>query len=501
MKTWVYSWVVYPVGLLIAYFFSFFSQKLRRSLRLRWWLRYLGLRFHAKHSVKYWVHVASVGELEYAIPFLKSMAENGEKAVVTYYSISAKDAVDRLPGEFPSVALVNPIPHDGLGLMKSFVGLLKAQGVEVLLLMKYELWPGLLWESQRFGLKVVLVNALRPGVVGRALLHKVALVLPGYAQEFEGIRPNRGSTKIVVCGDTRVARVLDRIQNLRSASSLQKTVNTKSYEKLTEKSKKNLDEYDQACRKDPSFKLRLVSGSMWDADTKLFCDLMENNNIGQSSVRDFVWVPHEVPTKQTSQILKGLRNPKCFINEVKIICDDLMVEQDIEVELQTLREKSGHVSNNRRTLWIVLAKGFLVELYRDAHISFVGGGFEKMIHSVWEPFLAGSFVACGPNRSKSPESFYLERLGALMVLPKINPMEAFEKWILLNTSDLHARNALHQNILARAISDHGSATQAALKEIRALTKSTASQDTHVHAQDTKGENFNEGSHSNPDVPS
>src|SRR5579871_6605160 len=162
MKTWLYSWVIYPVVYAVAFLVGLAKPKVRDTLRLRAWKDFLSLRFNAGQPIEYWVHVASAGELEYAIPILKELETRGKRVLVTYYSISARSAVEGLPKTLKNVSLVVPLPHDGLGLMAEFVALVHKQGVRRLLLMKYELWPGLLWECNKQGIRVILVNALRP---------------------------------------------------------------------------------------------------------------------------------------------------------------------------------------------------------------------------------------------------------------------------------------------------------------------------------------------------
>ena len=202
MKTWIYSWIIYPFVYSLALVFGLFRPKVRDTLRLRSWKDFLSLRFNAGQPIEYWLHVASQGELEYAIPILRELEVKKKKIIVTYYSISAKNAVEQLPEQFKSVSLVVPLPHDGLGLMREFVALVRAQGVRHLLLLKYELWPGLLWECNRQKIKVFLVDALKPGWFHRRLLHKLDGIFSGYTDEIKTV--SHGNIQVV--GDTRVER-------------------------------------------------------------------------------------------------------------------------------------------------------------------------------------------------------------------------------------------------------------------------------------------------------
>ena len=129
MKTWTYSWIVYPLLYSLARLVGMAKPKVRETLRLRAWKDFLSLRFNVGQPIEYWVHVASHGELEYAIPILRELERRGKRVLITYYSISAKGPVEQLPQTFQNVSLVVPLPHDGLGLMKEFVSLARRQGV------------------------------------------------------------------------------------------------------------------------------------------------------------------------------------------------------------------------------------------------------------------------------------------------------------------------------------------------------------------------------------
>ena len=55
-------------------------------------------------------------------------------------------------------------------------------------------------------------------------------------------------------------------------------------------------------------------------------------------------------------------------------------------------------------------KGVLCELYQKFDLAYVGGGFEKSIHSVLEPFWAGCQVVCGPGTHRSTEFDYCQSI-------------------------------------------------------------------------------------------
>lgn len=64
------------------------------------------------------------------------------------------------------------------------------------------------------------------------------------------------------------------------------------------------------------------------------------------------------------------------------------------------------VEGESKQVFLFTGKGVLCELYTLFHCAFVGGGFQKSIHSVLEPFWAGCSVACGPLTHRSTEIEY-----------------------------------------------------------------------------------------------
>lgn len=382
MKTWAYSWLVYPLLYSVAAVIGTVKPKVRDTLRLRAWKDFLSLRLNAGQPIEYWIHVASAGELEYAVPLLKELELLGKRVLVTYYSISAKKAVEQLPQAFPNVSLVVPLPHDGLGLMREFVALVRRQGVRRLLLMKYELWPGLLWECNAKGIKVVLVDALKPSWFHRRLLHKLDGICSGYEFEVENLQHRC----VKVVGDTRVERVLERLE--ASEARLSEIIPPR---------------LRAALENQPL----LVCGSMWPPDTNLLLSALRafQNNGGKANV---IWVPHELEVTEGERV----RSEFVKLGYRAISYED--VDQALKSDLSP-----GPLAV------IVMKKGILAELYRLGRAAYVGGGFGKGIHSVWEPALMGAKVACGPRTERSPESY---ELSSSSLLRRVSRPEELEKW-------------------------------------------------------------------------
>ncbi|MEW6058443.1 MAG: glycosyltransferase N-terminal domain-containing protein [Bdellovibrionota bacterium] len=403
MKTWVYSWLVYPFLYSIAMLLGVGNRKIRDTLRLRAWKDFLGLRFNVGEPIDYWVHVASHGELEYAIPLLTELGRRERRVLITYYSISAKIPVEQLRERFENVSLVVPLPHDGLGLMREFVALARKQGVRCLLLLKYELWPGVLWECNSRGIKVILVDALKPSWFHRRLLHKLDGIFSGYESEILSL-PHKN---VRVLGDTRVERVLERIS--RSESQMESILPKETLTALAATS-------------------TLVCGSMWPPDTRVVIEairLLKDKGI----VVNLIWVPHE-------------------LDQVERIRAETALSK-LGYQVQSA-DQSGALPGKSIAV-IVMKKGILAELYHLGKLAYVGGGFGSGVHSVWEPALTGAYVACGPRTERSPESRELQKHGRLLEV--IGPSQLAE-WLGERISLLRDKRVTTPNSLEELLSKH-----------------------------------------------
>ena len=387
------------------------NKKVRETLRLRSWKDFLSLRFNVGQPIEYWVHVASAGELEYAIPILEELGRRKKRVLVTYYSISAKRAVDHLPQNFPCVSLVVPLPHDGLGLMREFVSLIRKQGVRSLLILKYELWPGLLWECNAQGVKVYLVDALRPSWFHKRLLHKLDGILSGYQSEVSAIQHEN----VKVLGDTRVERVLQRVENIgdKLASS------------VTPQLLKILDE-----------RAVLVSGSMWPPDTKLLVEALKKLDATKKKPH-IIWVPHELDEPEAKKASQAFAELGYVVHRMGIGAEESL--PDVGLSGQSLAV-------------IVMKKGILVELYRLGEAAYVGGAFGAGVHSVWEPALAGLHVSCGPKTDRSPEA---EVLANGKILTRVTAPHEMLDWMLTELAEKRqTQNAAQAHVLQEIVQPH-----------------------------------------------
>lgn len=175
------------------------------------------------------------------------------------------------------------------------------------------------------------------------------------------------STKVF---DFRVERILKRIEN----------------KEVTLFEKANLKDICQKISQLPSHK-KMIIGSFWMSDSEaLFhpalLELMKNEKL------QIFLFPHKLKDNDLrEQLMEFLRNR----GQVSL------------VTVASLEELSRLELSSEAKIYYIDIGGILVEMYSYFKLSYVGGGFERSIHSVLEPYMAGNFVLTGPKTHRSTE--------------------------------------------------------------------------------------------------
>jgi 3-deoxy-D-manno-octulosonic-acid transferase len=99
-----------------------------------------------------WLHAASVGETEAAMPLLAELAERGISVVATTQTVTGRDNLRRrLPG-----LATRLVPLDVMPLVRPSFARVRPR---VLVVVETELWPNLIWAARDADVSVVLVSA------------------------------------------------------------------------------------------------------------------------------------------------------------------------------------------------------------------------------------------------------------------------------------------------------------------------------------------------------
>jgi 3-deoxy-D-manno-octulosonic-acid transferase len=320
-----------------------------------------------------WVHSASLGEFEQAKPIIEKLKkEYGVNILVSFFSPSGY----RNSIKYPHADVITYLPLDSLKNMKKFVDITKP---DILILMRYDIWPNLV--------KYVNEKNIPSFIVDATMRDKSKRKLPLVKQLHKNIYKN--FTKILTVSETDL------------------------------KSFKDFDLPDDKLRAvgDTRFD-RVYQKSLLAKGKKLFVDgFFENKKV---FVFGSSWESDEdvvIPA-----FLKILKYDK---NAVMIIAPHEPTVLNLEKIEHTLTGKAKFIRfsslNNYKdeNVIIIDSIGILLTLYYYADIAYVGGSFKQGIHNVLEPAVYGPPVMFGPKIENSQEAIYLSKTnGGILIRNK-----------------------------------------------------------------------------------
>jgi 3-deoxy-D-manno-octulosonic-acid transferase len=138
-------------------------------------------------------------------------------------------------------------------------------------------------------------------------------------------------------------------------------------------------------------------------------------------------VPHNLNTLSIIELKTALNTqfPDVPLYEVK---------KGQEFDASQLKTKPGIV--------ILNMSGILCEIYSKFAFAYVGGGFERSIHSVLEPFLSGCEVFTGPKINRSTEYDFIKNVASDEIHLLKNSESFYNLSVNTNSCD---RNQLSKN--------------------------------------------------------
>ncbi|MBK8912309.1 MAG: glycosyltransferase [Chlorobi bacterium] len=337
----------------------------------------------ASHRVHF--HAASVGEFEQAKPIIEAIRATFPGSVITASFFSSSGMWQQ--GNYDGVDAACHLPPDRPKEINEFLDHLRPQ---LIIIIRYDLWPQLLAQANRRKIPVVLACGVLHGGSARLFpvvrrffrwlygqLTLACVVGPEDERAFRQLAP---TLAVRVAGDTRYDRVVARTQQPSATPVL-------------------------AAHLPGS--VTLIAGSTWPDDERLLAEA----TAAEASRLQPILVPHE----PTPQHLDPLR--KQFPNAV-LLSELEKIEiggSEFEESESGKSEPEGAATGKERGV-IVDRTGMLSGLYRQGEIAYVGGGFGAGVHSVLEPAAYGIPVICGPGIHRSRDAVAMEKAGALIVV-------------------------------------------------------------------------------------
>ncbi|MCC4211971.1 3-deoxy-D-manno-octulosonic acid transferase [Leeuwenhoekiella parthenopeia] len=357
----VFEWLLPVLGLFSAKLKEF--RQVRRDVFSK-----LRSDLHSDDQV-IWVHAASLGEYEQAVPVLEGLRENypAAKIVLTFFSPSGYSVRKNTP----LADVVTYLPLDTLANAREFVGLVKPI---LAIFVKYEFWPNYLHALQRQKVQTLLISGVfresQPFFKWYGSWMKSSLSAFNYffLQNEESLRAlnKLGYSNAAVSGDTR----FDRVARQRT------------YDNRLE----FIEEFRQN-------QVLLVCGSTWPEDEKLLIDFINN------TAAKVVVAPHKIEAEKVDRFIKQLK--------------------------RKTQKYSGYDKDQLRSAGVLVLDhvGLLSKVYYYADVAYVGGAAGNTgLHNILEPATFGIPIVTGMHIEKFQEAQDLRKLAGLFTVS--NPDEA-----------------------------------------------------------------------------
>ncbi len=297
-----------------------------------------------------WIHAASAGEYEQALPVLEALRREAPDVpvVVSFFSPSVYEPQR------------NKVPADAvfylpLDTPRNARRLIKAMQPRAVLMVKYEFWPNLLDEIGKKKIPLFLISGifrknqavLRYGVLRRSLRNFTRFLVQDGASA--DLLKSYGFDKVSITGDTRFDRVLEVAAQPADFPVVR---HFKGKAKL------------------------LIAGSTWPADEDLLIDFWQRHR--PAGWKLFI-VPHEPDPLHIRRLISKTNGMAALYSQYK---------QD----------------DAAKNILIGDVKGLLKYVYRTGDLAYVGGGFGRGIHNTLEAAVYGLPVVFGPAYDKFREA-------------------------------------------------------------------------------------------------
>ena len=321
---------------------------------------------------------SSEGEYQQAASLIQDSLEAGKKIEIVYFSPSVEKAMTDLAGKYPLQLKVLRYPLLTLSLSHSFSHWITS---DTLVLVRYDFLPEFLVWSRKphHKLNILWVSFKKDRLKGRKPSFYKMLFLNRATKLFFASHQEASFGKILnLSGDVYDFRI----------------------EQIHRRILSRLEKYAQSFVLYPDLMkklspIRVIMGNAWVSDLALIRNIPKHISC--------LIVPHRLDLiPDFKETLKSMN----------------LGFQEITIDTTEIEDKQIYILNR---------KGLLCELYHDFDKAYVGGGFEKSVHSLLEPLVAGSKqISCGPQNHRSTEFDLAQDLGHLK---EIHTPQDFLHWL------------------------------------------------------------------------
>ena len=337
-----------------------------------------------------WLHAPSVGEGLVAQAVLGAVRSRrpGLQVAFTHFSPSAEDLAGRIGADVAAY-----LPWD---VAEPVGGALDALRPDLLVFTKTEVWPVLVDEAGRRGVRVALVGAVVPPGAGRMRWPARRLLRPTWARLSLACAVSDADAEALaalgvpvaalhVTGDPGIDSAIGRLEAADPAAP-----------------------YLAPFHEDP--RPTLVAGSTWPEDEAVLIPALD---LVRRSVPDIrvIFAPHEPTADAVGGLLTRL--------------------QGLGWKSRSLAAVESRGSPGDAAAVVVDRVGVLAHMYTVGSVAYVGGGFGgRGLHSVLEPAAAGAPMTFGPRHERAPAAAGLLGAGAARVTRDAEALAAIlSEWL------------------------------------------------------------------------
>ena len=324
-----------------------------------------------------WFHCASLGEFEQGLPVFEAVKSDhpDHKILLSFFSPSGYE----IKKNAPVADLVVYLPLDTRRNARRFLELVHP---ELIIFVKYEIWPNYLLEIKKRNIRTILISALfRPDQsyfksIGKWMLDSLRAFDWIFVQNEASVHllEKHGLEDVSHSGDTRFDRVTRQLTVDNSLDFITAFLDGK---------------------------LCVVAGSTWPEGENLISKFI---NQDQTETK-FIIAPHNIKPNEIQRLKETLDKPTALYSE--------MQETDL----------SSH------KVLILDTIGLLSKVYASADIAYVGGAMGTSgLHNTLEPAVFGIPVIIGKNYQRFPEAIEMIRRGGMFSCSSLSEL----KYVLSN---------------------------------------------------------------------
>lgn len=359
----LYNFLIHSASFLIR-LVSFFNPKLKLGVKGRSQTFGLLEKKLSKTDKTLWFHCASLGEFEQGLPVFKGLKQlyPDHKTVLSFFSPSGYEI--RKNTELADVVVY--LPWDTKANAKRFLDLVRP---ELVVFVKYDVWPNILLEAQKRNIRTVLISAIfrKDQIYFKPYGKLMKRALSSFDYIFtqnevsKKLLDTLGYSSSSISGDTRFDRVFSQL-------SLDN----------------HLDFVEAFKQGQPC----VVAGSSWPEDEVFFINYINSNP--PKGVK-YIIAPHNINKNHIEKLKNSFNATTVLFSE----------------------KESGNLAGT--DILVIDTIGLLSKIYSYASIAYVGGAAGTTgLHNTLEPAVFSIPIIIGENYTKFPEAHDMIKNGGMI---------------------------------------------------------------------------------------